>query len=290
MHWMRALWDVPVAAAFLLLALLWVFPGDARAEKTKWALARQPAEGTAGAIGTYTAGCVRGAVRLPLHGPGFEVMRPARRRTFGHPVLVDYLKKIAATIKAEKVGPILIGDLAQPKGGPSPRGHASHQSGLDVDIWFWHPRQSERRHLTRRERGRLSAALVVDPKKKKFTKAWSDEVTDLLRIAASEPEVSRVLVNPLIKQRLCEEGKLDAKLLRIIRPWYGHADHMHVRLHCPKEDRHCVAQKSLPEGDGCDTLHWWFDEKAQAARRKGKKSYLKKVGATPELPVQCDDI
>ena len=29
-----------------------------------------------------------------------------------------------------------VGDMAQPRGGPLPFGHASHQTGLDVDIWF----------------------------------------------------------------------------------------------------------------------------------------------------------
>ena len=217
-------------------------------------------------------------------------MRPSRRRYYGHPSLVSYIKKIAANIKTDDVGPILIGDLSQPMGGPTPRGHASHQTGLDVDIWFWHPRQAERRHLTKKERRSLSAPRMVDPKKKTFSSKWSDEVGELLRIAASEPEVSRILVNPLIKQRLCEEGKLDTKVLRMIRPWYGHADHMHVRLLCPEEDKLCVRQKKIPKGDGCDTLGWWFDEEAQAARREGKASYLKKVGATPELPVQCDEL
>lgn len=287
---MRSIMDVPVGSTFIAALVLLLASPEAKAEKTKWAAARKPAKGVARAMGAYTAGCLRGGIKLPLHGPGFEVMRPSRRRNYGHPSLVEYLRTIATKIKAAEVGPILVGDLSQPMGGPTPRGHASHQTGLDVDIWFWHPKQAERRHLTKKERRTLSAPRVVDPKKKTFSKEWSDEVGELLRIAASEPQVSRVLVNPLIKQRLCEEGKLDSDVLRMIRPWYGHADHMHVRLFCPEDDVLCVRQKPIPEGDGCDTLAWWFDEEAQAARRKGKKKYLKKVGATPELPVQCDEL
>ena len=287
---MRAMMNSPAALGMMAAFVLLLASPEVKAEKTKWGTARKPAKGAAAAIGAVAAGCLRGGIKLPVHGPGFEVMRPHRRRNYGHPVLVKYIEKIAAKIKAENIGPILVGDLSQPKGGPTPRGHASHQSGLDVDIWFWHPRKAEHRHLNKRERRKLSAPRVVDTKKKTFSKAWSDEVGDLLRIAASEPEVSRILVNPLIKQRLCEEGKLDAKVLRMIRPWYGHADHMHVRLLCPEKNSLCVGQKAIPKGDGCDTLDWWFDEEAQAARRKGKKSYLKKVGATPELPVQCDEL
>ena len=282
--------DVQIGPALCALALLMMAAPNAEAEKTKWAAAKKPAAGTPSAIGGYSSGCVRGAVKMPMHGPGFEVMRPSRRRNYGHPLLVEYLKTIASKINAGKVGPIMVGDLGQPMGGPSPRGHASHQSGLDVDIWFWHPQIAERRHLKKSERRSINNRKVVNPKTKEFTTDWSDNVTELLRIAASEPEVAKVLVNPLIKQRLCEEGKLDTETLRVIRPWYGHADHMHVRLRCPKEDAHCISQKENPKGDGCDTLHWWFDEEAQAARRKGKKSYLKKVGATPELPVQCEEL
>jgi penicillin-insensitive murein endopeptidase len=287
---MGSLIDVRLRWILLALSLSLIATDVTHAKKSKWALAKQPASGVASAIGSYTAGCVRGAVKLPMNGTGYQVMRPARRRYYGHPALIDYLKTIAKKIDTEKLGPILVGDLGQPKGGPSPRGHASHQSGLDVDIWFWHPKKAERRKLTRRERRTLSAHRVVDPKKKVFTRYWSDDLTEILRIAASQPEVSRILVNPMIKKRLCDEGKLESSVLRLIRPWYGHADHMHVRLDCPEGSKHCKKQKPVPEGDGCDTLDWWFDDEAQAARKKGKKSYLDTVGAMPELPPQCAEL
>ena len=39
---------------------------------------------------------------------------------------------------AKKVGwnGLLVGDMSQPRGGPMITGHASHQVGLDADIWF----------------------------------------------------------------------------------------------------------------------------------------------------------
>lgn len=287
---MRSLVHARSCWIVLILGILLIAPDSSYAEKSKWAVARRPAKGLASAIGSYTAGCVRGAVRLPMRGTGYEVMRPVRRRYFGHPALVEYIQELAKRVQSKKLGPILVGDLGQPKGGPCPRGHASHQSGLDVDIWFWHPRSAERRRLSKRERQTLPAHRVVDPKKQVFTSYWSDEMTEILRIAASEPEVSRVLVNPLIKKRLCEEGKLKKRVLRIIRPWYGHADHMHVRLHCPAGSKHCKKQQALPKGDGCADLDWWFDKKAQADRRKRKKTYLDTVGAVPELPKQCSSL
>ena len=66
-------------------------------------------------------------------------MRPQRRRFFGHPVLVHYLQVLGAATNQQGLGTLLIGDLGQPRGGPMPFGHRSHQIGLDADIWFWLP-------------------------------------------------------------------------------------------------------------------------------------------------------
>ncbi|MCP4448144.1 MAG: hypothetical protein GY811_22825, partial [Myxococcales bacterium] len=77
------------------------------------------------------------------------------------------------------------------------------------------------------------------------------EIAEVLRIAVSEAGV-----NPLIKKRLCEEGKLTKAELRVIRPWYGHADHMHVRMQCPSDSEQCEKQKPLPKGDACSSLAW----------------------------------
>ncbi len=52
------------------------------------------------------------------------------------PNLIDFLERLAA--KAPKVGwnGLLVGDMAQARGGPMLTGHASHQVGLDADIWL----------------------------------------------------------------------------------------------------------------------------------------------------------
>jgi penicillin-insensitive murein endopeptidase len=44
-----------------------------------------------------------------------------------------------------------------------------------------------------------------------------------------------------------------------VRPWYGHADHIHVRLKCPDDSPDCRTQPAVPAGDGCDkSLSSWF--------------------------------
>ena len=52
-----------------------------------------PAPGLPRSVGTYTAGCVQGAVALPPEGPGFQTMRRYRRRFCGHPTLIRYLQE-----------------------------------------------------------------------------------------------------------------------------------------------------------------------------------------------------
>jgi penicillin-insensitive murein endopeptidase len=83
----------------------------------------------------------------------------------------------------------------------------------------------------------------------------------LLRLAASLPDVDRILVNPAIKRQLCQEVTGDRSWLRLMRPWYGHAAHMHIRFRCPADQFDCVQAAPPPPGDGCDaTLQWWFDQ------------------------------
>lgn len=255
-----------------------------------WATIKKPAAGAAAVIGSYNAGCVKGAKALPAKGIGYEVMRPKRRRYFGHPSLIGYVKDIGKRIKDQKAGPLLVADLGQPMGGPAPSGHSSHQSGLDVDIWLWHPEYASQRRLRRKERQNLKALSVVDLKAKELNGNWSEDMRELLRTAASDKRVARIFINPVIKKHLCELPDEDRSYLRKLRPWYGHHEHFHVRLKCPKGSVDCEGQNEVPEGDGCEGLDWWLDDEAQAARKKSRKKYQSTVGATPKLPKKCDDM
>src|SRR5438270_8260518 len=96
-----------------------------------------PVKLEARSIGYYTHGCLTGGVALPINGPTWQVMRLSRNRNWGHPSLVAFLEKLSQ--KGRKVGwnGLLVGDMSQPRGGPMVGGgHASHQVGLDADIWL----------------------------------------------------------------------------------------------------------------------------------------------------------
>jgi len=71
----------------------------------------------------------------------------------------------------------------------------------------------------------------------------------LLRLAAGLPEVDRILVNPAIKRQLCDEVQGDRSWLRLMRPWYGHAAHMHIRFRCPADQPDCIQAAPPPPGD-----------------------------------------
>ena len=63
---------------------------------TEWANITVPLPGDASAIGFYSAGCLQGGQLLPLDGTDYAVMRPSRRRFYGHPTLINYLTTLAA--------------------------------------------------------------------------------------------------------------------------------------------------------------------------------------------------
>src|SRR5258707_11020828 len=138
-------------------AMLARLPADAA--KRVFGLAVTPAPGPARAIGDYTKGCVAGAVQLPPDGPAWQVMRPSRNRAWGHPVLIGFLERVAATLPSTAGWPgLLVGDIGQPRGGPMLTGHASHQGGLDADILLT---PMPERRLSAVERDNISATDVV---------------------------------------------------------------------------------------------------------------------------------
>ena len=221
-----------------------------------------PSLGKAMAIGYYPRGCLQGGVELPVDGPNWQVMRISRNRNWGHPELVKFLERFAPlAAKATGWNGIMVGDMAQPRGGPLPYGHLSHQIGLDVDIWFM-PMPDHR--LSKEERDNLSASnLVAADLKHVDPKTWTPADIAFIRTAAEQPEVERVLVNAAIKKELCrvEDKKSDGWMDKV-RPWYGHNDHIHVRLKCPADSPNCRKQPPVPGTDGCSAkeLDYWFTD------------------------------
>src|SRR5438874_12825814 len=166
-----------------------------------------PSAGPAQAIGAYERGCLSGAVALPAEGPNWQVMRPSRSRAWGHPVLIALLERLAAKLPAQAGWPgLLVGDIAQPRGGPMLTGHGSHQMGLDADLWLT---PMPGRRLSPSERDEMSATDVVTADGMGVDAAWRPQHRHLLETVAREPAVARIFANPAIKQALCREAGSD---------------------------------------------------------------------------------
>ncbi len=283
-----------------------------------WATIKQTAQigASAQSIGSYTAGCLSGAVLLPQNGTGYQLMRPTRGRSYGHPDLIRFIESIAQTTHLRHWGVLLIGDLGQARGGPTPSGHRSHQTGLDVDIWYLlstardggsvatgttarmqeveqrrerlprepvRPQQAATRSLAFNERETWSSPSILTAQSDTIDESqWSSANEKILETAARQQEVDRIFVNPSVKRLLCTRQS-SHDWLRKIRPWWGHDDHFHVRLKCPLNNKNCTGQEPLPEVDGCDaSLAWWFSEEAKTPTPAAKKP------EPPVLPALCD--
>jgi penicillin-insensitive murein DD-endopeptidase len=268
-----------VAGLAIALSLI---PALAPAEPSnEWSRAAAPTPGPARVVGGVAHGCLAGAVRLADDGPGYQVIRLSRRRDFGHPDLVAFIARLGRAAEAAGLEPFYVGDMAQPRGGPLPFGHASHQTGLDADIWF-NLEAKPRLAPALRESVALPSMLRAGGRDIDRRRFGAGQVM-LLRLAAGDPAIDRIFVNPAIKEALCRgfAGAAKGEWLRRIRPWWGHDEHFHVRLECPADSPQCEAQAPLPPGDGCDrSLAWWRAQKPPPVTAPH-------APPAPKLPAAC---
>ena len=252
---------------------------ESAAQFRLWAKAKAPTLSGARAIGSYSAGCVAGAQALPLDGPGYAVMRPARLRYYGHPELLAYIEGLAERLQKERMPLLLVGDMGRPRGGPTLSGHLSHQIGLDVDLWYHLSKQRP----NARARERWGASHLVLPNGT-LSRLWTADTRKLVELAASAPEVDRIFVHAALKRDLCKRAPGAAWLAKL-RPWWGHDDHLHVRLHCPEASAECQAQEPVNNPEHCGReLDWWFSAEARAEAAK-KSAGPGRV--FPLLPAAC---
>ncbi len=232
-------------------------------------------------IGSYTNGCLIGAQPLPYKGVGYQVIRMNKNRYYGHPDMISYLQRLGERAKAEGLPTMLVGDIAMPGGGRFLTGHASHQMGLDADIWLRMGAMSDTDALNSDGKG----LLVVNRKAQRVDESiWNTNHAKLIKLAAEDPKVTRIFVNPAIKLKLCETAGADRHWLHKIRPWFGHDSHFHVRIACPQGAQYCENQAPVPAGDGCgEELYSWFEPAKPGATPSKPK-------VTPPEPFLCQQV
>jgi penicillin-insensitive murein endopeptidase len=165
-------------------------------------------------LGSPSAGRLLRAVRLPAHGQHFLTWDPVRKRSpnrwtrrNGTDDLVRTLLRVAKGYASQHDKQrLLIGDLSRPRGGDfgrrfGPIGHASHQNGLDADVYF--PRKDGKPRAARSiaQVDRTRAQELVD----RFVKAGA----------------TRIFVGAGLRLH----GPAG-----VVQPWPNHDDHLHVRL------------------------------------------------------------
>ena len=157
------------------------------------------------------AGSLGNATKLPVEGQHFVTWDPERNRVpnpagrrYATGRLVRVLLRVAKQFARDHPDAprLVIGDLSQPHGGKFGDGmHASHQNGLDADVYY--PRRD------RRERAPWKVSDV--------DRARSQELVNRFVRAGA----GFVFVGP----RVSLTGRRS-----IVRVWPNHDNHLHVRL------------------------------------------------------------
>ena len=249
-----------------------------------------PSAQTPAAWGFYSKGCLAGGAQLPETGPTWQAMRLSRNRNWGHPQLIDYGKDLSAKA-ARQPGwaGLYVGDMSQPRGGPMLTGHASHQIGLDADIWL---RPANNLSLSAKARENISSISMRRAAGAYTNDKWTKQHHEIVKAAASDPRVARIFIFPGAKVRMCNDETGDRAWLRKIRPWWGHHYHFHVRLSCPPGASGCVNQNPPPPGDGCQEAQGWVDRilnppppDPNAPPPKPKRELV-----LADLPLQCASV
>ncbi|WP_445356615.1 penicillin-insensitive murein endopeptidase [Microbulbifer sp. ANSA002] len=261
-----------------------------QAQANPWEESESPSAQNPASIGTYTNGCLAGGETLPLRGEGYQLVRTGRDRHFAHPDTIAFLKDFSRSVARNNLGRIQIGDMSMARGGPfGSGGHSSHQTGLDVDIWFSQDKRAAERALTEWERDNISAIPLADTREHRLVKEnWDERVPKILRMAAEDQRVERVFVHPTIKRHLCEISGTDNEWLRKVRPWWGHNYHFHVRLACPAGSSDCKPQAPVRTTPCGNDLDWWFSEEFYAILNGTKAQPTKPKPKT--MPQQCQQV
>lgn len=278
-----------VAGALLAALTVLSFASGAAAEplaKNLFGGKRLPAATQPQAHGFYNKGCFSGGVAIAVDGPNWQAMRVSRNRRWGHPTMVRLIERLSREAAQDGWPGLLVGDISQPRGGPMLSGHASHQIGLDADIWLT-PMPSRRLSATERE-NMPAVSMLRDNSLHVDDRRWTSAHAALLRRAASYPEVERILVHPGIKKKLCDTVTGNRAWLRKVRPFWGHHYHFHIRIGCPSGSPGCRRQDAVAPGEGCDSsLAWWFTDEPWRGGGDPDAPRARDVMTMAALPAAC---
>lgn len=168
--------------------------------------------------------------------------REREEHFFGTAALVDLIEHAASSVAAELPGSKLtVGDLSRRRGGTI-IGHKSHQSGRDIDVGFYLQREDgtpyyQDKFMFVGRRGNVPRAEGV-----RFDDARNWHFVQTL-LQSESPRVQFIFVSRGVRSRLLQEAvrqgvssallERAADVLNQPANAESHADHFHVRIHCP---------------------------------------------------------
>ncbi|HEV3031738.1 MAG TPA: penicillin-insensitive murein endopeptidase [Polyangia bacterium] len=267
-------------------------------------------DGSSVSIGATGDGTVRSPVELPVEGDGYTV--PARWRlrhsNFGTDELVGVVVRAArAVARALPGGTAAIGDLSRRAGGSSIE-HKSHQSGRDVDVFFYAvdgvgrpvaPGEAMIRYGVDGQALRWSPAHGFAPPAAPLPAYRFDAGRNWAFVRAlltdEDTEVQWIFIQRDLAALLLraatgagEDPALVARAAFILHEPTDsepHDDHMHVRLYCDPADRRLGCADRGP-------VRWWKKEWKYMAppygRDDGRRAAAARAAAAVrdgELPV-----
>jgi penicillin-insensitive murein endopeptidase len=199
---------------------------------------------------------------LAIAGDGYTIGTPWREREsdYGTDQLVEAVVRASRTVARQAPGGMAaIGDLSRRGGGGSIE-HRSHQSGRDVDVFFYAVNVAGRpmppggvmMHFDRLGRavrwsppkGAVAPKRPVPDARFDVRRNWA-----FIRALLQDPEVEvqwifaqRDLTTRLLQQSVAEgdDPALRARAAQIVRQPSDsevHDDHMHIRIYCDPSDR-----------------------------------------------------
>ena len=188
------------------------------------------------AVGSPTNGRLINGIEFPTDDPRFHVISPWR--AYSCPQTIDGLTEAVDQVEALYPGTpaLTVGDVSRKGGGPlSP--HMSHQNGLDVDIGpYWADGETQ------------PVLSAMHPVRMDMDRSWA-----LLEALVSDENVQYIILDYRLQQAFYEYASelpwMDEAYLEvlfqyprgpkhhegIIRHWYGHYSHFHVRFFPPEE-------------------------------------------------------
>jgi penicillin-insensitive murein endopeptidase len=271
--------------ALALTALVAAPPiAEAQTAQSLFAAKSTPTDHGATPIGGNSRGCIAGAAQLPENGPTWQAMRLGRNHHWGHPETIAFIERLSREATRYGWAGLYVGDIGQARGGPV-KGHASHQIGLDVDIWML---PATRLDLSRAQRESLSSISVRAANQREVNANWTPAHAAIIEAAARDPDVDRIFLTAPAKLRMCADApRRDRAWLQKVRPWWGHDDHFHVRLKCPPGAAGCLPNDPIPPGDGCADAVWWVTEALEPPDPNAPPPPKRAPLTLADLPEQC---